>query len=336
MLPFKQFRSNLEADLDFLGLSTKTSNALAESRISEETYAPLTESQSNELSYSEGESPYVAEHTLEKIEALIDTDALTEEDASDLIEGLLAKVPESGCEDLYNNVYESLQNVQDISESVELDEGNVFTALGTVLESVENGEATASECMRIFEALIDAPLSEDLDGIREDILEAIVMDEGFRTMLKKVKGVFKKMRVKKGTSSERAKGRQKYRKNRAKISRQRVKRGKKAIVKKASKMLQRARKKFGMESTEISQRLRDRALAESKGFRDESNLIERIGRVFQELTYHVSEDVVEVMEEQFDILRGSLCESQEDLELAVRPCVAVIAECMKEIEQGNC
>jgi len=336
MLPFKQFRGNLAEDLDFLGLSTQATNALAESRISEETYAPISES--TELSYSEGESPYVSESTLEQIGALVDTDSLTAEEANSIIEGLMSKAPEADCGDLFDAVFESLQAIAEGNEIAEsnFEAGDIESALLTILESIENNDITGLEAIRVLNAIIDAPLDEDLGGLRDEVVEELSQLTELRKILKKVGGSIKRVTVKRMSSSDRAKARQRYRKNRAKIKRQRIKRGKKAVVKRAKELMDRARKKFKRESNELAQRLRNRALAESTAFADDTHIVERIGRVFYELTYHVNEDVIAVMEDQFDILCTSLCESQEELELAVRPCVAIIAECMRDIEQGNC
>ena len=339
MLPFKQFRSDLAEDLSALGLSAQDANMLAEARISEETYAPVNESASSEevsLSYSNDESPFVKTETLERIEALIDTENLVAEEAESLIDALSLKSPDQESKDLYFDIVSRLQDVGNVTEDTEIQEDDIEGALLTIAESLENGEMSVSEQIRVLISLIDSPISEDLEELRDEIIESIYDLDEVRTMLKRVGGAFKKVRVKRQSSAQRAKSRQRYRKNRSKIKRQRIKRGRKASVKKAKGLLQRARKKFGMESTELAQRIRNRAIEESNTFTDNTHIIERIGRVFYELTYHVNEDVVEVMEEQFDILTNSLCESASDLEGAVRPCVAIIAECMKEIESGNC
>ena len=342
MLPFKQFRSDLQGDLSALGLTASQTNMLAESRISEETYTPsqIEESveDSVELAYDNGESPFVSSETLDRIEALLDTNNLSEEDATQIIEGLISKAPEDNCVDQYHAIIEGLSEVgSEISEDVmELEgEGNLEEALATILESVEAGELSVAESFRVLASLIDAPLEEGLDEVREQIIESILLDEKIRMMLKKVGSAYKRVRVKVGTSAERAKARMKYMKRRGKIKLQRIKRAKKTVVKKAKDLLQRARKKFKMEDVDLASRLQNRALSESIGVNDEYNMVARIGRVFNELTYHVDADVVEVMEEQFDLLRSNLCESNADLEVAVRPCIAIIAECMREIEEGK-
>ena len=337
MLPFKQFRNDLVGDLSALGLSAQESNMLSESRISEQTYTPAQSEELTEstLEYSQSESPFVGQDLLNRIGALIDTDNLSSEDAQGIIEGLMEKAPETGCEDQYESIIETLTSIEEGIEEVAID-GNIEDAFATIIESLEAGEMSPVESFRVLSALIDAPLEEGLDDVRDEIIEAILLDEAFRKMLKKVKGAYKRVRVKVGTSAEKAKARMKYMKRRGKIKLQRAKRAKKATVKKASGMLKRARAKFGMESNDLASRLSNRALAESNGVHDEFNMVARIGRVFNELSHHVSEEVVAVMEEQFDLLRSNLCESNTDLESAVRPCIAVIAECMKEIEQGNC
>ena len=338
MLPFKQFRSNLESDLQSLGLNSGDANLLSEARISEETYAPAQNlEESSSLEYSQGESPYVGQELLDRIEALVDTENLTVEDAENIIEGLMAKAPESGCENQYEEIIESLSLVgDDLSEDVDGVEGNLEEALSTILESANAGELSPVECFRIMSSLIDAPLEEGLEDLRDEIIEAVAMNEGFRKMLKNIGGKVKRIIVKKFTSAQKAKARQRNRKRKAKEKIAREKRERSAKGKKNATLMQRARKLFRMESSELADRLKTRALAESRSFNDEFKMIDRVGRVFNELSYFMQDDVVEVMAEQFEILTSSLCESQSDLENALRPCIAIIAECMKEIEQGNC
>ncbi|MAF79905.1 hypothetical protein CL629_02370 [bacterium] len=340
MLPYKRLNSNLSEELSILGLTSDSTNQLSESRISEETYSPteLTES-SESLEYSNSSnSPYVSQDTLDRVECLIDTGNLSDEDAENLIEGLIAKSPTEETQELYYAIVDQLKEIQEMTEDVDLedDDINIESALYSIMEGLEAGELSPAESFRVLSVLLDAPLQEGLEDIKDEIIEAILMDEGFRTMLKKIKGAFKKVRVKRGTSAERAKSRQKYRKRRGKIKLQRKKRGRKASVKRGVKLLKRARAKFGMESDELATRLASRALAESTGTPDEFDMLGRIGRIFESLQDFVSDDVIDIMEEHYDILRRSLLESNADLETACRPCIAIIAECMKDVEnQGN-
>lgn len=160
------------------------------------------------------------------------------------------------------------------------------------------------------------------------------MNEGFRQMLRKVGGVFKKVKVKKMTSAEKAAARADYRANKGAIAVARAKKVKTAAFKKNAKALAKAQDKFGMgESTGLAGRLKAR-LNESRA-NDEFGMIPRIGRIFSLLSERVSDDVVSIMQEHFTALRDGLFENESDLEAAVRPCVAIIAECLKDIEQGN-
>lgn len=337
MLPFKQFNSNLTADLQRLGLNAASTNQLSESRISEESYAPLEESNEptvdhEEFGYTtESQSPYVSESTLDRIEALIEVDAIDSDEALKILDGLDAFVPE-GDMDQYESIVTNLAAIG----SGENKEASVEEALLAIEEGVSDGSIEPMEALRALIALADAPIEEGLEDLRDEVLEALMMDEGLRTMLKKIKGVFKKVRVKKMTSAERSKSRASYRKNRAKRKTARTKRSKSAAFKKGKKLLKKARDKFKLgESDDLAGRLRGR-LAESNGVDDEFGMVNRIGRIFDLLSERVSEDAVEVMAEQYEILTSSLFESNADLEAACRPCVAVIAECLKDIEQGNC
>ena len=329
MLPFKQFNGDLLADLTKLGLSAATTNALSESRISEGTYAPLTESRQS-TPVVEADDMIVSESTLDRIEALLDTGSLTESDAETLLDGLSKVAPTAKT----SAQFESIVNALSVIGAQEHGEADLGEALLTIAESIEAGEVSPVEAFRIMVALMDAPVEEGLEGLRDEVIESLALNEGFRQMLKKVGGVFKKVKVKKMTSAEKAKSRAEYRKTKAKRKVQLAKRMKTAAFKKGEKMLDKARERFGMgESDGLAARLQGR-LHESA--HDEFGMVARIGRIFSLLSERVSDDVVEIMEEQFKVLSTGIHESESDLEAAVRPCVTIIAECLKEIEQGNC
>lgn len=338
MLPFKQFNGDLAADLERLGLSAKSTNQLSESRISESTYAPISESVeesafAEDFGYSDdSESPYVSESTLDRIEALIDASSLSADEAGTLLDSLAGFAPEGDMAQ-YESVVSSLAAIADGETS----EGNsVEQALLTIAEGLDNDTIEPMEALRALIALVDAPVEEGLEDLRDEVIEGLMMNEGMRTMLRKIKGVFKKVRVKKMTSAEKAASRAQYRKTRAKRKVARRKRMKTAAFKKGQKLLKKAQDRFGLgESDSLAGRLRGR-LAESNSADDEFGMVARIGRIFSLLSERVDESAVEVMAEQFDILKNGLFESSDDLEAACRPCIAIIAECLKEIEQGNC
>jgi hypothetical protein len=331
MLPFKQFNGDLMSDLQRLGLSASTTNALSESRISEGTYAPLSESR-EEAPALEADEMTVAESTLDRIEALINTDSLSAEDAETILDGLSTVAPTGETSAQFESIVSALSMIGAQEESAE--EGSIEDALVTIAEALEAGEVSAFEAFRIVAALADAPIEEGNESLRDEIIEAIVLDEGFRKMLKKIGGVFKKVKVKKMTSAEKAKSRAQYRKTKAKRKMQRRKRMKTAAFKKGQKLLKKAQDRFGMgESSDLANRLSSR-LNESTA--DEFGMIARIGRIFNLLSEHVSDDVIEIMEEHYNVLATGLFESDSDLEAACRPCIAIIAECLKDIEQGNC
>lgn len=336
MLPFKQFNGDLASDLDRLGLSASSTNQLAENRISENSYAPISESVDHNVEEDFGyttdsDSLYVSESTLDRIEALIDTKAISPDEADKLLDGLAEHAPEGAIE-RYESVVTSLSALAD--GDVEAT-NSVEEALLSISEAIDNGTIDPMEALRALIALSDAPVEEGMEALRDEVIENLAMNEGLRTMLKKVKGVFKKVRVKKMTSAERSKSRSQYRKTRATRKAARKKRAKSSVFKKSQKLLKSAQKRFKMESTdELAGRLRGR-LAESN-VSDEFGMIDRIGRIFELLSERVSDEAVEVMAEQYDILKNGLFEGSADLEAACRPCVAIIAECLKDIEQGNC
>lgn len=327
MLPFKQFNHNLTADLSRLGLSASTSNMLSESRISEQTYAPAAQQSAESLAYTtESVKPFVDSETLDRIEALIATGNLTPDEAGAIADRLNFLAPKGNKAQL-ESVMADLNVILESADSIE-------ARLQSVLEGIKTGDVDPIEALEVLIALEDGALDESV-SLRDKGIAAIVMNEGFRTMLRKIKGAFKKVRVKKMTSAEKAKARQDYRANRATIALQRAKREKKAVVKKNMGLLAKAREKFGMgESTELAGRLRSRLVSESVNH-DEFGMVERIGRIFALISEHVTPDVVKIMEEQYSALRSGLFESSSDLEAACRPCVAIIAECLKDIEQGN-
>lgn len=327
MLPFKQFNHNLTADLSRLGLSASTSNMLSESRISEQTYAPATAQSAESFAYTtESVKPFVDSETLDRIEALIATGNLTPDEAGAIADRLNFLAPKGNKAQL-ESVMADLNVILESADSIE-------ARLQSVLEGIKTGDVDPIEALEVLIALEDGALDESV-SLRDKGIAAIVMNEGFRTMLRKIKGAFRKVRVKKMTSAEKAKARQDYRANRATIALQRAKREKKAVVKKNLGLLAKAREKFGMgESTELAGRLRSRLVSESINH-DEFGMIERIGRIFALISEHVTPDVVKIMEEQYSALRSGLFESSSDLEAACRPCVAIIAECLKDIEQGN-
>lgn len=333
MLPFKQFNGDLLADLTKLGLSAATTNALSESRISEQSYAPLHESR-EEAPALEVDDMIVSESTLDRIEALIATDSLTESDAETLLDGLAQVAPTASTSAKFESIVTALSMIGAEGEGDVEGEGSMEEALLTISESIDAGEVSPVEAFRIMVALMDAPVEEGLEALRDEVIESLALNEGFRQMLKKVGGVFKKVKVKKMTSAEKAKSRAQYRKTKAKRKMQLRKRMKTAAFKKNAKALAKAQDRFGMgESTGLAARLQGR-LHESA--HDEFGMVARIGRIFGLLSERVSDDVVEIMEEQFKVLSTGLYESESDLEAAVRPCVTIIAECLKEIEQGNC
>lgn len=337
MLPFKHFNSNLTADLERLGLSASSANQLSESRISESTYAPLVESTQGKAGETfgyttESESPLVSESTIERIEALIDTGSLSAGEAETLLNSLAERAPEGSLAQ-YEGVVDALAAIADGSDK----EGSVEEALLSIAEGLESDTVEPMEAMRALLALIDAPIEEGLEDLRDEVIESIVLNEGFRQMLRKIGGVFKKVKVKKMTSAEKAKSRAEYRKNRAKIKTRRKKLSRTAAFKKNAIKLDKAQDRFGMgEANDFASRLRSRALGESHAHVDEFGMVARIGRIFSLLSERVDESAVEVMAEQFDLLKNGLFESESDLEAACRPSIAIIAECLKEIEQGNC
>lgn len=329
MLPFKQFNHNLTADLSRLGLSASTSNMLSESRISEQTYAPATAQSAESFAYTtESVKPFVDSETLDRIEALIATGNLTPDEAGAIADRLNFLAPKGNKAQL-ESVMADLNVILESADSIE-------ARLQSVLEGIKTGDVDLFEALEVLIALEDGALDESI-SLRDKGIAAIVMNEGFRTMLRKIGSAFKKVRVKKMTSAERAKARQNYRANRATIAVQRDKREKKASVKKNLGLLAKARERFGFnkaESTELAGRLRSRLVSESVNH-DEFGMVERIGRIFALISEHVTPDVVKIMEEQYSVLRSGLFESSSDLEAACRPCVAIIAECLKDIEQGN-
>lgn len=336
MLPFKQFDKDLSAQLSDLGLNANAQSMLSESRISEETYAPLTESRVEEsVETSESNDIYVSESTLDRIEALIDTDSLSSSEADAVLESLLERAPKAGSDEQFESIVHALNTIATDEGQVE-SEGSIEEALLSISEAIDGGSISGIEALRALIALADAPVEEGLEDLRDEVLEGLTDLTEIRQILKKIKGVFKKIRVKKMTSAERAKSRASYRARRAKIKLARKKKEKTAGHKKNQGLLAKARKRFFGESSDLAARLQTRVLAESNSASDEFDMVARIGRIFDLLAERVSEDVVEVMAEQYDLLRGGLYESESDLESACRPCIAIIAECMKDIEQGNC
>lgn len=330
MLPFKQFDNDLSAQLSALGLTANAQSALSESRISEETYAPLTESRVEESS-----DIHVSDDTLDRIEALIDTGSLSSDEAGAVLESLLERAPKAGSDEKFESLVIALNTLAGDDEQVE-SEGSIEEALLSISEAIDNGSISGIEAIRALVALADAPVEEGLEDLRDEVLEGLTDLTEIRQILKKIKGVFKKIKVKKMSSAERAKSRASYRKRRAKIKVARDKKEKTAGFKKNQGLLAKARKRIFGESSDLAARLQTRVLAESNSVADEFDMVGRIGRIFDLLAERVSDDVVEVMSEQFDLLRGGLYESESDLESACRPCIAIIAECMKDIEQGNC
>lgn len=330
MLPFKQFDNDLSAQLSALGLTANAQSALSESRISEETYAPLTESRVEESS-----DIHVSDDTLDRIEALIDTGSLSSSEAGAVLESLLERAPKAGSDEKFESLVIALNTLAGDDEQVE-SEGSIEDALLSISEAIENGSISGIEAIRAIVALSDAPVDEGLEDLRDEVLEGLIDLTEIRQILKKVGGVFKKIKVKKMSSAERAKSRASYRKRKAKIKVARAKKEKTAAFQKNQGLLDKARKRFFGESSDLAARLQTRILAESTSVADEFDMVGRIGRIFNLLAERVSDDVVEVMSEQFDLLRGGLYESESDLESACRPCIAIIAECMKDIEQGNC
>lgn len=328
MLPFKQFNGDLMADLNRLGLSASTTNSLSESRISESTYAPRALNESRKAADLPAVDMLVSESTLDRIEALISTKSLNAEEANTILDGLESLAPTARTAAKFESVVSALSIIGKQSE------GTLADALRTIAESVEAGEVSAFDAFRIIAALADTPVEEGLEALRNQVIESIVMNEGFRQMLRKVGGVFKKVKVKKMTSAEKAAARADYRANKGAIAVARAKKVKTAAFKKNAKALAKAQDKFGMgESTGLAGRLKAR-LNESRA-NDEFGMIPRIGRIFSLLSERVSDDVVSIMQEHFTALRDGLFENESDLEAAVRPCVAIIAECLKDIEQGN-
>jgi hypothetical protein len=330
MLPFKQFDQDLSAQLNALGLNANAQSVLSESRISEETYAPLTESRIDKSS-----DIHVSDDTLDRIEALIDTNSLSSDEAESVLEGLLERAPNAGSDEKFESIVHALNNIATDEVQAE-SEGSIEEALLSVSEAIENGSISGIEALRALVAIADAPVEEGLEDLRDEVLEGLTDLTEFRQILKKIKGVFKKVKVKKMSSADRAKSRASYRKRKAKIKVARTKKMKTAAFKKGQGLLAKARKRIFGESSDLAARLHTRVLAESNSATDEFDMVARIGRIFDLLAERVSDDVVEVMSEQYDLLRGGLYESESDLESACRPCIAIIAECMKDIEQGNC
>lgn len=336
MLPFKQFDGDLGSQLEALGLNSQTTNALAEARISEQTYAPLNESKQDEVADTEiADSILVSEATLDRISALIDTESLSADEAESILDGLSERAPSAENYAQFESIVTALSAIGS-DDSVE-GEGSIEEALLSIAEAIDSESISGVEALRALVALAETPVEEGLEDLRDEVLEGLTDLDEVRQMLKKIKGVFKKVKVKRMSSADRAKSRARYRKTKAKRKIARRKKMKTAAFKKSQGMLSRARKRFGLgEGNDLASRLQGRLLAESNSVEDEFNMVARIGRIFDLLAERVSDDVVDVMEEQYDILRSGLYESAGDLEAACRPCVTIIAECLKDIEQGNC
>ena len=344
-LPSKRINTNLTEEFEQLGIKTESYDlrTLSFNRLGESSVVPTDDLDSKNMTLG----------LIERITALLESDALTESDIDEIIDGLKDKEVDErnlGLVEASQALVRALFSQKERLSESELDESELdesdfdnqitFHMISRIHSLLDEG-LDLSEIESIIDGLkeLDEPNDPDLIEASEELVKKL-LDEKVRFMT--IDGKKRRVKVKHGSALSKARRQaRKYARSAG---------GKKSAQRRARKMKsssfarEQARKeKKARQLGTREEGVNHLALDLAKELRiDESNavgadreIVERIERIFDLLKEHYSTESIDlVLNEAFNNMCLKLEEGASSTLESAKPCLRVISRLLEDIE-GN-